>query len=417
MVVILFQFFATISLFAYSKHKILVHTPYLKSYYYFSQMINESIITVIGLKRAGTAMLMQMLEAGGIDVVVNIDDVYDEHNVNGYYEHNTIVNINYKNPKPYPNDFFEDIKGKAIKVYAGFINLLPKNFNYKFILIERDVAEVWASRLKIQKNKRNSGQFFAIQQREKLQMTVDKVKNYANNNSIEILNLRYAAIINNTESAVNEIAAFLNVSVDKTAMIAAVESSLHKEKGNTKFWVTDRSPLTTAKLIDKYVAGKVYCEIGIGEGHNLNLINTSSKKFGIELNKYGFNRCKALYPHLKIHFGNYLKIYKGYPFDVCFLWIVYPFCKNIVEAALSHNPKATVLMGLNYFYHLKDDDAKKEIYINAYPKQAMAEKWNQQINDHLKELENNGFSHHIEQVVDADNGEIFSVAIIKKSSQ
>lgn len=377
-------------------------------------MNNNPVIVVTGLKRAGTSMIMQLLEAGGIDVVTNIDDIYDEHNPNGYYDHNTILNINQKNPKPYPNEFFESIKGKAIKVYAGFIRLLPKNFNYKFILIERDLAEVWASRLKITERKRNNGQFFAIQQREKLQITIDNVKQYAIKNNIEILNLRYTDVVMDAKNASNKIASYINTTVDKVEMAKAVDNSLYKEKGNKNYWVTDRSPLAIAKLIDKYVEGKAYCEIGIGEGHNLNLVNGASQKFGIELNKYGFNRCKKLYPHLKIHFGNYIKLYKSYPFDVCFLWIVYPFCKNIVDITLTHNSNTIILMGLNYFYHLKDGDPKKDVYINAYPKQAKADEWNQQIDNHLKELQNKGFSNHIEEVVDEHNGEIFSVAIIQK---
>lgn len=359
-------------------------------------------------------MLMQMLEAGGIEVATNVDDIYDEHNPNGYYDHDTILNVDQKNPKPYSTEFFESLKGNAIKVYAGYIRLLPKNFNYKIIFVERALEEVWASRLKSAHNKRNKGRFFAIQKREKMQMIINNTKKYITNQDINLLNLLYPEIIQNPKDATKRISTFLNSQLNEDSMIGVVDSSLHKEKAGKNYWVTDRSPLATAKLISKYAADKIYCEIGIGEGHNLNLVQGASKKFGIEVNRYGFNRCKQLYPHLKIYFGNYLKLFKGYSFDVCFLWIVYPFCKNIVDTTLTYNPDTIVLMGLNYFYHLKDGDPKKEIYIKAYPKEANADEWNQSINNHLKELEEKNFCYHIEQVKDEHTSEIFSVAVIQK---
>ena len=55
------------------------------------------------------------------------------------------------------------------------------------------------------------------------------------------------------------------------------------------------------------------------------------------------------------------------------------------------------------------------MYINAYPKQAEADKWNQYIDEHLAELEKKGFQHTTEQVED-DNGEIFSIAVIQKKN-
>lgn len=371
------------------------------------------------MMRAGTSMLMQMMERGGLGVVVEDTKKADKHNPNGYYEHKRIMRVNRQTPVPYSESFIEELEGKCIKVYAGYLSLLPiKDFQYKIVLVERELKEIWLSRKKMRKQQLGSSDttFFAVQRREKMKRVIESVKKWdAEHDNIEILYVNYKDIIESPIEQVRKIKAFLQYDLDERKMATAVDPALYKEKASKLFLKTDRSPLAVAKLIDKYAPGKTYCEIGIGEGHNLNAVSQVKNKFGIEMMPYGVQRCKELYPHLKIIKGNYLNVCQRYKFDVCFMWIVYPFCKAIVDAAFRHNENATVLMGLNYYYHLPDGDEKKNMYINAYPKQAEADKWNQYIDEHLAELEKKQFQYKIEQVED-DNGEIFSVAVIQKQN-
>jgi len=131
-------------------------------------------------------------------------------------------------------------------------------------------------------------------------------------------------------------------------MIKAVDPNLYHEKATQLFLSTDRSPKAVAKLVDEYVADKIYCEIGIGEGHNLNAVKKAKRKFGIERTPYGVKRCKQLYPELEVIQGDFFKLYKSHPFEVCFLWIVYPYCKKFVDTVLTHNENTLVLIGINY---------------------------------------------------------------------
>ncbi len=369
--------------------------------------------------RAGTSMLMQMMERGGLEVVVEDVKKADKHNPNGYYEHQRIMRINRQTPVPYSESFVEELEGKCIKVYAGYLRLLPtENFRYKIVFVERDLEEIWLSRKKMGKRQlgNNDTTFFAVQQREKMKRVIEMVKKWdTEQTNVEIMYVNYKDIIESPLEQAQKIKAFLQYNLDEEKTAAAVDVELYKEKASKLFLKTDRSPIAVAKLIDKYAKGKVHCEIGIGEGHNLNAVSQAQKKFGIEMASYGVRRCKTLYPHLQVIQGNYLKLCQRYKFDVCFMWIVYPFCKAIVAAAFRHNENATVLMGLNYYYHLPDGDEKKNMYINAYPKQAKADKWNQYIDEHLAELEKKQFQYKIEQVED-DNGEIFSVAVIQKQN-
>ncbi len=362
-------------------------------------------------------MLMQMLEKGGLELVLDEIKKADKFNPNGYYDHKRILSINRKKPVKYSPSFFEELTGKCIKVYAGMLRLIPtEDFNYKIIFVERDLEEVWASRKKMDKRQlgNDSATFFAVQRREKMKRVIESVKKWdSEHDNVEMIFVNYKNIIEAPIEQAKKIKAFLQIDLDFLKMASVVDANLYREKGDKIFLKTDRSPLAVAKLIDKYAAGKVHCEIGIGEGHNLNAVSRAKKKFGIEMMPYGVKRCKELYPHLSVIKGNYLNLCQRYKFDVCFMWMVYPRCKKIADAAFKYNENATVLMGLNYYYHLPDGDEKKNMYINAYPKQAEADKWNQYIDEHLAELAEKRFQYKIEQVED-DNGEIFSVAVIQK---
>ncbi len=382
-------------------------------------MKTKTIYVVSGMMRAGTSMLMQMLERGGLEVAVEEVKKADEYNPNGYYEHQRIMRVNRQAPVSYSHSFLEELEGKCIKVYAGYLRLLStESFLYKIVFVERDLEEIWLSRRKINKQRFGNDEttFFAVQRREKMKRVVEAVKKWdAEHDNIKILYVNYKDIINAPLEQARNIKAFLQHDLDEEKMAAAVDPKLYREKANKVFLKTDRSPLAVAELIDKYAKGKVHCEIGIGEGHNLNAVSHAQKKFGIEMSRYGIQRCKELYPHLQVIQGNYLNLCQRYKFDVCFMWIVYPFCKHIVDAIFKHNENAIVLMGLNYYYHLPDGNEKKNMYINAYPKQAEADKWNQYIDEHLAELTTKQFQHKIEQIED-DNGEIFSVAVIQKKT-
>jgi len=380
------------------------------------------VIIVAGLKRAGTSMLMQMLQKGGLETATDEIRDADKFNPNGYYDHQKIMDFDRKNPKPYAVDFIKSMQGKAVKVYAGLLRLLPKatDISYKVLFIDRDIFEVWTSRRKMQAELQKKGNddivFFAIRQRENLNRILENVREWENTREdVKTLWLNYAELVHHPLQEAKRIQNFLakTCKLDEAAMIKAVDLNLYNEKANQLFLSTDRSPTGVAKLIDEYAADKIYCEIGIGEGHNLKLVSTPKRKFGIERMPYGVKRCKELYPELEVIQGDFFKLYKSHPFEVCFLWIVYPYCKKFVDAIVAENEATLILIGINYYYHLPDGDEKKAMYINAYPKEAGAAKWNERIDEHLKELKLKGFSYEIKAVED-DNGEIFSVAVVQK---
>ena len=56
-------------------------------------MMSKPIIIVSGLPRSGTSMMMRMLEAGGVELIVDGVREADEDNPRGYYEFERVKKI------------------------------------------------------------------------------------------------------------------------------------------------------------------------------------------------------------------------------------------------------------------------------------------------------------------------------------
>jgi hypothetical protein len=106
--------------------------------------LNESaIILVSGLPRSGTSMMMRMLEAGGMDLLVDHIRKADEDNPKGYYEFEKIKKIKKD------SSWLESSYGKAVKVVSMLLYQMPEHKKYKVIFIKRDMSEILASQKKM----------------------------------------------------------------------------------------------------------------------------------------------------------------------------------------------------------------------------------------------------------------------------
>lgn len=102
-------------------------------------------VVVSGIPRSGTTCVMQMLEAGGMECLV--DPEYrqaDPDNPRGYYE---IDVPRYMRACSYA--WLAEAQGKAVKVVAYWLDQLPRDVNVRVIYVRRDPHEVLASQEKM----------------------------------------------------------------------------------------------------------------------------------------------------------------------------------------------------------------------------------------------------------------------------
>ena len=355
-----------------------------------------------------------MLESAGLDIIKDVNDAKDISNPNGYYRSEKFLSKLLTKESKQAEECYSTLVGKCIKMHAAKLLLLPKTqFKIKLLFIERNYNEIWESLLK-SKNQESEFSFLSIQQKERLIQIVEHIKNWTDVNKVETLFIRHDQLLKNASTEASRINAFFNMQFDEKLLLAPIDQNLYRSKAEKNFLVTDRSPNELATFINKLVPNKVYCEIGIGEGHLLNLVKGAKRKFGIEKSKYGVKRCLQLYPDLKLYYNDYFKISRQVTFDICFLWITMPVAGAIINEVLKQDKNCIVVMGINYFYHLHHSDNKRQAYIDAYPKTTDAKNWNEMVNLYLKSLELKGYKSEISQVRNASN-EIFSVALIQKT--
>ena len=99
----------------------------------------DTIVVVSGLPRSGTSMMMQMLEAGGMDVLTDGRRTADEDNLKGYYEYEKVKALKTD------NSWLPRAGGKAVKIISELLRHLPGTHTYRVIFMRRAMEEILAS--------------------------------------------------------------------------------------------------------------------------------------------------------------------------------------------------------------------------------------------------------------------------------
>ena len=97
------------------------------------------IVVVSGLPRSGTSLMMQMLQAGGMPLLIDDLRPADTDNPNGYWEYEPVKRLQQD------NSWIPQAEGKAVKVVSALLQYLPPQHTYKIIFMQRPMQEVLAS--------------------------------------------------------------------------------------------------------------------------------------------------------------------------------------------------------------------------------------------------------------------------------
>jgi hypothetical protein len=104
--------------------------------------VDRRWITVVsGLPRSGTSLMMQALRDGGLPVATDAVRGADPHNPRGYLELEAVKQL----PGPNAGRWVAELLGHAVKVVVPLLYELPEGFQYRVVLLRRDLAAVMAS--------------------------------------------------------------------------------------------------------------------------------------------------------------------------------------------------------------------------------------------------------------------------------
>ncbi len=193
--------------------------------------LGDDVVVVSGLPRSGTSLLMQMLDAGGMQILTDNKREADEDNPRGYFEFEPVK-------KMLGNDantgWIAGARGKAVKVVVPIVASLPIGQRYRVILVERDLGELLASQARmiarlgsVIPDSSERRDHLAREYARIMERTVAILEARAD---VRLLIVRYGSILADPLLAAAAINAFVGGALDTARMAAVVEPALHRNR-------------------------------------------------------------------------------------------------------------------------------------------------------------------------------------------
>ncbi|EDN66664.1 Tetratricopeptide repeat protein [Beggiatoa sp. PS] len=182
----------------------------------------EKIITIVsGLPRSGTSMMMQILQAGGMDLLTDAKREADKHNPKGYFELEAIKNLGQD------KSCLAAAPGKVVKVIAQLLPALDKGYHYRVIFMMRDMHEILQSQQtmldKAESDNAKLAQTFQ-QQLHRIQLWLRK------QNNIDVIYFKYQYVIKNSLLNIEQLNEFLDGALDVQKCIEVVDVNLYRSR-------------------------------------------------------------------------------------------------------------------------------------------------------------------------------------------
>ena len=184
------------------------------------------VIVVSGLPRSGTSLVMQMLEAGGVEIVTDGERTADDDNPRGYYEFERVKSL--RGDK----SWLDGARGKAVKVIHLLLMELPTDREYRVLFLKRDIGEVLKSQAKMLERSGKSGAALPAERLAEIYrgqlagvMAWLGAREY-----FKVLELEHADLLSSPAESAERIGAFLGLPLEVGAMAGVVDPTLYRNR-------------------------------------------------------------------------------------------------------------------------------------------------------------------------------------------
>ncbi len=189
-------------------------------------MPGNFVTIVSGLPRSGTSLMMQMLQAGGMQLLTDGRRAPDDHNPRGYLEHEGV--------KHSRNDlsWLDEAGGKAVKVVHLLLQYLPTDRNYHVLFMLRDLQEVIVSqRVMLKQQGRPAATLTDAALTGVFEKQLSSVRQWlSERTNFRVLYVNYPDVIDHPLDLARQINAFLNGNLLVADMAAAVDPTLYRQR-------------------------------------------------------------------------------------------------------------------------------------------------------------------------------------------
>jgi len=186
----------------------------------------QTITIVSGLPRSGTSLMMSMLQAGGMDLLVDGIRTADEDNPKGYYEFERVKQIDDD------QEWLQDAQGRVVKMIAELLRRLPPTYTYRVIFMQREMEEILASQR--QMLIRRGEPTDAVRDEDMARMYrrhLDQVEVWiAEQPNVQTLYVRYNDLLSDPSPHVQRVNDFLGGTLNIDAMTSVIDGSLYRQR-------------------------------------------------------------------------------------------------------------------------------------------------------------------------------------------
>jgi hypothetical protein len=171
-------------------------------------------------------MMMKMLEAGGMEVLIDHIRTADEDNPKGYYEFERVKQIEHD------QEWLEEAKGKAVKMVGALLKHLPSSYHYRIVFMRRQIEEVLASQRKMLVRRGEPTDAISDERLAELfSKHVAQIEAWVEEQpNIKILYVEYRQALEGPEGQAQRVNRFLGSRLDEEAMAAVVDPRLYRQR-------------------------------------------------------------------------------------------------------------------------------------------------------------------------------------------
>lgn len=185
------------------------------------------MITIVsGLPRSGTSLMMQMLAAGGLPILSDGERTPDVDNPRGYLEWERIKQL------PQDPSCIAEAEGKCVKVISRLLLSLPAEHAYRIVFMQRPLPEVMASQEEMLRHrgttKPGADRAFLSGAFERHLREVDAWLDRWPGASM--CRITYHRVLSEPRVVVEELAQFLQTTLDLEAMVRQVDPALYRNR-------------------------------------------------------------------------------------------------------------------------------------------------------------------------------------------
>lgn len=191
----------------------------------------NTVNIVSGLPRSGTSMMMQMLDAGGIEPLTDYIRKPDDDNPKGYYEFEKVKEIEKD------TSWLDDAVGRVVKMVSMLLLHLPSDYQYKIVFMRREMKEILASQRKMEERSGVEVKTGADANAEDRRMSdlfrkhLVKVHRFLEKaDNIDLLYVRYNDILAAPRPLIERVNHFFGGTLDVGAMAQVVDPSLYRQR-------------------------------------------------------------------------------------------------------------------------------------------------------------------------------------------